>query len=185
MGDYKFYIKPVTRGNDGVFTIGDILDLEADFPGLRYKSMTGMGAYGKPRVYSEIYPESDKADVYMLQSDPRDPFKAVLTLYFFDPDNHSDYPSAIAGADKPYRDFMDAISGRFVIYFDTARRRKAFLYLDESTEPKNDILKGGTPYKEVQFSFSSVYGRTFPAYTKDGVLETEDLTLENGLNQET
>lgn len=180
MDGYNFYMKRVLRSSDGTLSVesGSQRDLEADFPGLRYKSCDGLGAYGAQRVYAETYAESDAAEVYVPASGVREQTDVTLTLYFFDPSGSKGYGEAIKGAEVPYRSFMEYVSGTMLIYWDTARRRKVLLYLAESVSPTTDSLKS-LVYKEVALKFKSVTGRSYAAYASDG---TEDTTLEQSLN---
>jgi len=65
---------------------------------------------------------------------------------------------------------MAYVAGHKIIYRDTARKRKVKMYLTDSTDPKTDRLYG-TPYKEVEFKFKNIYGRSF-GYDDDFPSET-------------
>lgn len=146
MADYKFYMIRYGEGN------ASWKDLEADFPGLRYKECTGLNAYGElSSVYSEDFAETSKADVYVAGTPAHKQTTIKLTLVFLEND---------AKDDKAYRDFMAFITGSKISYRDTARKRKVLMYLAGATEPKSDTLKGQN-YKEVTFTFKNVYGHSF------------------------
>lgn len=158
---YSFFMSPVTESEeDGTDIIGQEVDIEDHFPGLVYKSCTGLKSFGKTRPYEEKFAEDDKASVYISPDDPRDQTTITLTLFFFDAKEHDDDAEAIAAIDSVYRSFMTFISGCRIIYRDTARKRKVLLYLSDSTDPKTDRLYG-IPYCEVDFKFQNVYGRSF------------------------
>lgn len=146
MADYKFYMIRYGEGN------ASWKDLEADFPGLRYKECTGLNAYGElSSVYSEDFAETSKADVYVAGTPAHKQTTIKLTLVFLEND---------AKDDKSYRDFMAFITGSKIAYRDTARKRKVLMYLTGATEPKSDTLYG-QKYKEVTFTFKNVYGHSF------------------------
>lgn len=131
------------------------VDLETHFPHLRYKECSGLNSYGEPQgVYSETYPETDRAEVYVSSVPAYKQTTVKLTLVFLEGESDEEK------TDKDYHDFTKFISGCRIAYYDTARRRKALMYLTGSTEPKSDTLYG-QKYKEVTFTFTNVYGRTF------------------------
>lgn len=160
MNDCHFYMRRVTRATDGSLIIGDEVDLESYFPGLRYKSLTGLEAYGKPRPYAEVFAESDEAEVYVPSSGVCEPTDLVLTLYFLDESLTFSERDAYDAMSKAYHDFVEFISGCEVIYRDDVRCRRVRMYLNDSSEPKTDTLYG-VIYKEVEFKFKNVFGRTF------------------------
>lgn len=157
---YNFLMSRVARNSDGSESVSDEIDIEETYQGLVYKKCTGLEAYGDPRPYAETYAESDEAYVHIAEDDPREQTDITLTLYFFSPNRSSDDATKIADIDKIYHSFMEYVSGAKIIYRDTARKRKVKMYLSNSTDPKTDRLYG-TPYKEVEFKFKNVYGRSF------------------------
>lgn len=146
MEEFKFYM--MRYGETGA----SWKDLEAEFPGLRYKECTGLNAYGEPKnVYSEDFAETSKADVYVAGSPAYKQTTIKLTLVFLENDEKDD---------SAYHGFLEFVSGCKIAYRDTARKRKVLMYLTGSTEPKSDTLKGQN-YKEVTFTFTNVYGCSF------------------------
>lgn len=150
--------------NDSTQAESKLLDIEISFPGLRYKSISGLDAYGKPRVYSENMPESAKGSVY-IPSDKslREQTDIELTLYFFDPDyidGHTDEEQLMA-VEEVYHKFVDFVSGGSIVYYDTARKRKVKMYLNDAVTIGTDRLTG-VIYKEVTFKFKNLYGQSFP-----------------------
>lgn len=134
-------------------------DLEEAFKGVRYKSITGVQEYGKPKVYTETYAESSEASVFLTgefeQTD------IVLTLYFFPASGTTDRDTAYSEIDKTYHDFMDYITGNVIVYRDTYRNRVVYMYLSDAVSVKTDSLYGQV-YREVQFKFKNKYGKSFP-----------------------
>lgn len=164
---YNFYIQTVTRTSSGDFILGTEYDIETQWKGAKYKQIIGLKNYGKPRPYVETYAESDMALVSLPQtdsvvnSDPRDATSVNLTLYFFCENTSANTDAKqIKAIDDIYHSFVSTISGKYIIYHDTARQRYAFLYLSDKIEPKTDSIKG-VKYVEAEFKFTNVFGRTF------------------------
>lgn len=160
MDSYNIYMRRVTLDEDYEEVYGDIQDLENDFEGLRYESMSGLEIYGTPRPYAETYAESDEADVYIPEEDVRDQTELTLTLVFLAPDGVTDDNEQVAAIDATYHAFVEFISACKVIYWDTVRNRKVKMYLSDSVSPNADEVYG-VAYKEVKFKFKNVYGRSF------------------------
>ncbi|MCF0201759.1 MAG: hypothetical protein HUK08_00200 [Bacteroidaceae bacterium] len=166
MADYKFYMKKVLFDAQGKATKGQEYDLEQDFPGLRYKSMSGLNLYGKPtNDYTETFAETERARVF-IGSDTREQTSLTLTLYFFDPLKFfpvspepvgtTPYSRMVAN----YHNFMNTISGCGIIWHDTARGRYVYMYHESAQTISKDMLLD-TQYIEVQIKFKNVYGRSF------------------------
>jgi hypothetical protein len=177
MPQYHFYIKKAVQSESG-WSLGNEVDLEEHFKGLRYKSCTGLRAYGVQKgIYTETYAESDKARVYVSPLSVYEQTDITLTLYFFDPlgrdvTNEESRQAAIKAAGEVYDNFVEYVSGGLVIYRDTARQRKVLMYLSDKSEPVTDTLKG-IIYMEVPFKFKNVYGCTF---------SVSDTTIEDYLS---
>lgn len=138
-------------GEDG----SDWKNIEEAFPGLRYKECSGINSYGEPQgVYAETYAETTMAEVYVASEAAYKQTTIKLTLVFLEGEAEEDKN------DASYHAFMKFISGCEIAYRDTVRMRKALMYLTGATEPKTDTLYG-QKYKEVTFTFTNVYGRTF------------------------
>lgn len=161
--DYGYYMTKCVRDADGVWSVGEELDLERDFDGLRYKSFSGLTAYGEQRaVYTEEYAESDAVLSYVSSSvDSRSALELELVLYFFCPDaTVLDFAGVYAGASAVYHSFVEYLANGYVLYRDTIRRRRVLMYLVESLEPSTDSVRGKA-YIECAFKFSGVFGRSF------------------------
>lgn len=132
-------------------------DLEVDFVGLRYKECTGLNSYGEPsNTYEEEFAESNKAEVFVGSTPAHKQTTIKLTLLFFEGEGEA----SDRKDDGAYHRFLKFITGCKIAYRDTARKRKALMYLSGATEPKSDTLYG-QKYKEVTFTFKNVYGMTF------------------------
>lgn len=138
-------------------------DLELDFPGLIYKSVTGITSYGSSVLYEESYAEEEEVDVYIPSVMKRKQTDIVLTLCFVG--SYAD-SSAVTdakryeAADVVYNNFVDYVSGSELVYWDTVRNRKVKMYLSDAVSVKTDKLYG-EPYKEVSFKFKNKFGRSF------------------------
>lgn len=157
----KIYIAKVTRGTDGEFVVGTSAEIQEHFRGACYNKADGLEAYGKTRSYTETYPESPLPDVFFPDNLTREKTDFILTLYFFDIDNHEEETEAIKAVDEAYHAFVDYISGTLIKYWDNVRQRKVLLAYLEPTKPTVDRLYGFV-YKEVSFKFTNLYGRSFP-----------------------
>lgn len=163
---YDFYMRRITRDETLSEVVGDWVNIEEVYEGLVYKSMSGLDTYGKPRSYVENYVESDKASVWVDEVDSREQTTLKFTAYFFDAAGNKDEAKAIEAIETVYRNFVAFVSACQITYRDTARKRKVRMYLSDEITAKTDRLYG-IVYKEVEFDFTNVYGRSFP-YDYDG-----------------
>lgn len=133
MENYRFYFQKANK--DGSAN-GTAYDLETDFPGLRYSSMSGLETVGAVKnVYTENYPEESGTRVWH----PSDGGDAVsyenteLTLTV-----------AALGDDRrsQLRAFMDLLHSGRLYYWDTARKLKALVIMTEERTVEKDTLKG-------------------------------------------
>lgn len=150
MADYKFYIQKVDADEN---PSGNAVDLEASFPGLRYKSCTGLETYGKIKnIETESYAESETTRVWH-PSDGGLPVECEsttvsLSLLFFGEERRASLAL--------FRELV--YSGR-LFYWDTARLRKACLLLKDEQTVETDTL-AGLQYVAATFKFTNVWGRT-------------------------
>lgn len=162
--EYTYYmLRGVPDGVGGYTLDASGRDLERDFDGLRYKSFGPVGGYGdKKGVYSESYAEEDGDDVYMSSDVVRSSLEYKLELYFFCPDDSlTEYAARVNAAREVYEEFMDYVSGGMIVWWDTVRRRRVLMYLEEGVEPDDDVVCG-EPYLGVALKFKGVFGRSFP-----------------------
>lgn len=157
----KIYIAQATKGTTGRFMAGEGVEIQTQFPGAYYKAADGLEAYGKPRTYTEEYPEAAAPDIFFPDDLTRETSDFTLTLYFFDPEEHEDEAEAIKAIDEAYHGFVDYISGTYIKYWDNVRQRKAILAYQDAPKPTTDSLYG-IVYKEVSFKFINLYGKSFP-----------------------
>lgn len=142
MAEPKFYMQRVD------ITGQPIKDLEADFPGLRYKEFKGLENYGKIKsVYTEEFAETDRLQVYMTEEPIRETISPTLTLVFIGD-----------GRRESYHNFVNYISKGEIIYWDNVRNRRITFVLIEAIEPENDTVKG-TEYIQVSFKLQCLNGQ--------------------------
>lgn len=157
----KFYISKATKLGNGKFVVDQSVEISEHFKGACYEKTDGLEAYGKIRSYTETYPESPLPDVFFPENLTRETTDFVLTLYFFDIDNHEEETDAIKAVDEVYHEFVDYISSTYIKYWDNIRQRKVMLAYQDATKLTTDKLYG-IVYKEVNFKFTNIYGRSFP-----------------------
>lgn len=124
-------------------------DLEKLFPGLKYSKCKGLNDKGKQKnVHIEKYADSDELRVW---KDPdgvlREATNITLELYFTGVDRHTVYDS-----------FVGYISTGKIHYWDTERKREAFMVFIDESEPKEDVYKGSIPYILAEFKFQNLWG---------------------------
>lgn len=130
-------------------TLGVLKDLEKDFAGLRYVKCEGLEAKGKPYIYTEKYADSDELRVYIPDQINREATTITLSLCFIGEDRRD-----------IYNNFYDYVKKGKFKYWDTVRNKEALLVLTNEVSPKEDSLKGSTPFIEVDFKFQNLYGAT-------------------------
>lgn len=158
----RYMMRRCLRGDDGVWSVGSEIDIVDYFPGLRYKSLSGMDAVGERRVYAEEWAEADGVgDVYVPSDSVGEQSELTLTLYFFnDADYYAVDATARANIGAVYHRFVDYVTGCVVLFIDKIRNRKVLMYLEDSFKPTTDSLKGAM-YVECGFKFKNMHSRTF------------------------
>lgn len=149
MAEYKFYIQRADASENGV---GPAIDLEEYFRGLKYRSCDGLETVGKVKnLETESYAEADGSRVWHPSDESVgatcESTTVILNLVF---------------VGKERRTTLDlfrelAYSGR-LLYWDTARLKKACLVLRDEQTAEKDTLKG-LEYVDVKFKFVNVWGR--------------------------
>lgn len=126
---------------------GAWIDLEATYPGLRYKELKGIENYGKKRsVYIEEFAETETPAIYVHHTSIREDIEITLTLLFVGSNRR-----------KVYHDFVDFISIGKLEYKDDIRKRNIQMILIDAIEPTEDIFKGAE-YMEASFKFRCLSG---------------------------
>lgn len=125
-------------------------DLEVDFEGLRYQEAKGLNLTGKPRLYTETYADADKVRVYIPDDVTYEPTIITFSFVFFGDNRY-----------KTYDDFVAWVSGKKMVYWDTARGKYAYFCVADSIQPAEEMWYGSTPYLRLELKVTNVYGRTF------------------------
>lgn len=147
--DFKFYMQQCSKS--GVLIDGTKKDLETDFEGLKYSSLSGIETLGAAKnIYEETYSDASKVRVYMPEQVEREATEITLTLYFIGKNRF-----------KTYRDFNDYISGKFLKYWDTARNRGFMFYSKNEIKVSEGIWYGSNPYLKCEYALQNVNGSTF------------------------
>lgn len=150
-------------------TLTGKIDLEVDFPGMRYIEFSGINSRGaRKSIYTESYPESDAVRVWTGNA-ACEPTTMTLTVMSFGCDPSLPRPvdmtlsDVIVSMEKDYMDFLDFIQkeNSYIVYHDEIRQKWALIYSKEKIEPKKDIVKS-PPYIKAEIKFTNVFGRTFP-----------------------
>lgn len=162
MKNYKFYMQATDKSGTAT---GAVVDLEVDFPGLKYASCEGLEAVGEPKnIYTEEYAEQDGPRLHLPADESstlhRKETTVKLTLLFVK-EGEADY-RAVKSA------FISFVTGKRLFFWDTARHRKVWLYLAKPVNPDTDYLGDGGCIK-ADFEFTNLWGI--------GKLCTDDGTL--------
>lgn len=134
---------------DYVEVNGTLKELEADFQGLKYLKCEGLEDIGEANVYTEEFADSDRLRVYIPETVTHKATEVKLTLVFVGNERRSTFNS-----------FNEYIEKGFHSYWDTARNKKLIFFVKNPVKPSDDIYKGGTPYIQVTYTLSNVYGKT-------------------------
>lgn len=123
-------------------------DIETKYNGLKYSACTGLNDKGKrTNIYIEKSAISDTLRVWQGTEVVREATTIVFTLYF-------------TGAHRQniYDDFCDYVSNGKIHYWDTKRKKEAYLVLVDQIKPKEDTYKGSVPYILAEFKFQNLFG---------------------------
>ena len=160
----QIYIARAKKSENGSgFDVEGGLEIQKCFPGAYYKKAEGLEAYGKTIIYEEDYPEESFPDICFPDIPEEAKYEKTdftLTLYFFDPDKHEKEAEEIMAIDRSYHAFVEYITGSFIKYWDNVRHRKIMLTFSGGVKPVKDTLYG-IIYKEVDFKFTNIYGKSF------------------------
>lgn len=150
-----FYITP-----ENSMSTGRGVDIETKFEGLHYLQCKGLEDKGKAKnKYQESFADSDTLRVYEPDSIDElclEPTDITLTLLFID--NKNQQGVVVKTRQKVYDEFFDYVKlGRFY-YYDTKRRKEAYITLLEPVKPSDDNYIGSTPYIKADFKFKNLKG---------------------------
>lgn len=123
-------------------------DIETKYNGLKYSACTGLNDKGKrTNIHIEKSATSETLRVWQGETVIREATTITFTLYFIGEDRQ-----------KVYDNFCDYISNDKVHYWDTKRKKEAYLVLVDPIKPKEDIYKGSVPYILAEFKFQNLWG---------------------------
>lgn len=145
---YKFYIAECDA--EWAVKDGTEKDLERDFEGLRYQEAKGLNLTGKPRLYTETYADADKVRVYIPEKVTYEPTTITFSFVFFGENRY-----------KTYDEFVAWVSGKRMVYWDTARHKYAYFYVADSVQPAEEKWYTSIPYLRLELKVTNVYGCTF------------------------
>ena len=146
---YKFYMQKCLK--DGTPIAGTLKDLEEDFEGLRYSELKGIHFVGAPKnVYTEEFSESNTLRTYVPDNVANKNTSLSLKLYFFG-ENRA----------KTYDLFNKFISNGYTKYWDEYRNKSFIFILNKEIKPATENWYKGTPYLEVTYNLTNIYGKTF------------------------
>lgn len=149
---YKFYLQ---KASASYTPVGEPIDIEAAYNGLKYRSISGLETKGAVKnIYTESYADSDTLRVWH----PSDIDSPVLH-------EATEVTLSVVVLGTGARDVLDSFrkllySGR-LLWWDTARHRKACLILQDEQTVTNDTIKG-LRYIAQEFRFTNVWGTTKP-----------------------
>ena len=169
-GEFRFYIQfyPVTRwdNNAGASVMvspkSSQIDIEDEY-GCYYVKMEGVSENGKAKnIYTESYAESDEMRLHLPAEIAYENTKCVLSLLF--PETGDDRMDV----QDNERRFFEAVSGKKIEWYDTFRKRYVTLVLIEAPKLAGEKLYGGSRYRQVEYTFQNIYGRSFATSRIDG-----------------
>lgn len=139
---YKFFMARFESGH-----YGEYIDLEDYFSGLRLKTIKGLSDKGKPRIYTEIFVENERMDVYFPDTVLRDSTELEFEILFIG-DNYRDV----------YDSFVEFVTGAPIVYYDNCRNRRVEMFLSDAVQPSDERLYGAFPYIIAPFKFTNYAG---------------------------
>lgn len=148
MKDYRFYLQATDK--NGTAT-GTAKDLEHAYAGLHYISCEGLEDIGKPKnIYTEDYAEADGPRVYHPADSnlalTREATEIKLSLLFIGATRRDTYNS-----------FRAFASGSRLYYWDNARNKKVWIYLEKEVKIEEDTLPADG-YIRAEFEFTNIWG---------------------------
>lgn len=178
MSEVKFYIQRYTKNSQGKSWVKDGAErsLEDDFGFCRYKSLSNLNGYGKPKgVYTETYAEGNSARVWFSDNPSREQTQHELQVYFFGvaPEVSSDksLTEQILKAEGDWHNFFEYLENHFLVWHDSLRQRKLLFEISDAPTIAKDVIKD-IPYLQCTLKLTNVFGKTFAM---------DDTTIEDWL----
>ena len=124
-------------------------DIEVRFPGIKYSKCVGLNSRGK-RKNVHIEKLSDRGELKVWQ-DPEKVLREATDITF------SFYFTGV-NRQAVYDSFMDYIGNGKINYWDTVRKKHAYMIFVDQAKPKEDVYKGSVPYILVELKMQNLWG---------------------------
>lgn len=148
---YEFFMQEVD--NKGNF-LGNDINLEKAFDGLKYSAIVGMDNLGAVKnIYTETYADANRVRVSMPEKVQRESTQITLVLYFVGEKRA-----------EVFKSFCDYICNGRHRYWDTARNKYFDFYISEELTPSDELWYGSTPYFKVDVKMNNIFGQTFDSH---------------------
>ena len=127
--------------------IGNMINIEKEFLGLKYMSLKNGANFGKPKIYVEEYADSDVLRTYIPENPRTSPIDYELTLIFI-------------GADRlpGYYDFNEYIRRGDHRYYCATRGISFDFIINDAIEITDEMWKGSVPYLQVKYKLQGIKG---------------------------
>lgn len=148
---YKFYMQACdSKGK--ILDSSPSIDLEnyPDFEGLRYSKADGLDKVGSPRVYTEKYADSDRLRVHMPDNLTNESTTVEFTFFFVGENRRASY-----------HNFVEYVRSGFRRYYDSARKKYLYFFVNSEIAPATERWFGSVPYLELKLTVQNIFGRTF------------------------
>ena len=145
--DVKYYMRENTAG-------ATTYDLETDFKGLRIISVDGLEQYGDIKnVFEREYVEENEIDVLYPTNPVYKP--TTITMKFIIAETFITDTTTFADAKDA---FIQYISSKNVVYWDTYRNKRAFMYRDGALDITDDRRRDGSSYIQITVKYKNTKG---------------------------
>lgn len=127
--------------------IGNMINIEKEFLGLKYMSLKNGANFGKPKIYVEEYADSDVLRTYIPDNPRTSPIEYELTLMFIDIDRL-----------QVYYDFNEYIRRGYHRYYCATRGISFDFIINDAIEITEEMWKGSEPYLQVKYKLQGIKG---------------------------
>lgn len=125
----------------------------------RYRKCVGLENKGDTKnIYTETYADNDSSRVHIPSQITKENTKISMSICFFEGDVTED--NYTTDRQTAYQNLYNYLSSGLLMYYDTARKRAAVVYIKESPNISEDMYVKGKPYMEVEFQFVNIYGES-------------------------
>ena len=127
--------------------IGNMINIEKEFLGLKYMSLKNGANFGKPKIYVEEYADSDVLRTYIPDNPRTSPIEYELTLMFIDIDRL-----------QVYYNFNEYIRRGYHRYYCATRGISFDFIINDAIEITDEMWKGSVPYLQVKYKLQGIKG---------------------------